>query len=493
MSGGQFGNPDDPVDARRRRFLQAAGALAVAPVVPSQPMFTPAPSLVQPALLLPDAEVAGLSYQKAIAAVIDTLTTSMRVQLVRDRSNGYDANAIAIHVPGGERIGWVPRTLNTPLAALMDAGHSLVGEITGVDRRDFETRLSGDGKPFAGRVILEELEQDSDGARRVRMADLRLRFRAWLATGLAPDAPLPDPDDIPGQPGWKRIVSEFEAQLYHWEALRPHAGELVANCVMDAQDMRPRLGDPEPRYLLVLPSGNTIGVIAGEPARCLAWARQNDLSAKLVITRVRYFDENDSDAFRSPRFEIHANGRPPPYPYPNWPYPAAPERPASPGAAPTLAGREEAGGPIPPPDRVRHTTWRWPGWSIGVCSPASDSIRRLAARYPILIHDRLIRLARFIASQPTILTTEIVTRRHACYWFDGADVFRLLPCPDQVNPSVRLYVDVEEPIGELDMLEAVSLMREGNERRAWRYWMDVRGTGDEHLARDVIEKISKMA
>jgi hypothetical protein len=42
--------------------------------------------------------------------------------LRRDAANPHDANAIAVHAPGGEQLGWVPRDVAAELAPRLDAG-----------------------------------------------------------------------------------------------------------------------------------------------------------------------------------------------------------------------------------------------------------------------------------------------------------------------------------------------------------------------------------
>ena len=44
------------------------------------------------------------------------------LMLRRDAANEHDANAIAVDVPGGEQLGWVPREVAAALAGALDAG-----------------------------------------------------------------------------------------------------------------------------------------------------------------------------------------------------------------------------------------------------------------------------------------------------------------------------------------------------------------------------------
>jgi hypothetical protein len=44
------------------------------------------------------------------------------LELRRDRENEHDANAIAVHAPGGAMLGFVPRAVAEELAPALDAG-----------------------------------------------------------------------------------------------------------------------------------------------------------------------------------------------------------------------------------------------------------------------------------------------------------------------------------------------------------------------------------
>lgn len=45
------------------------------------------------------------------------------VTLVREPENSYDENAIAVHSTDGFHLGYIPKSLNTPLATALDEGH----------------------------------------------------------------------------------------------------------------------------------------------------------------------------------------------------------------------------------------------------------------------------------------------------------------------------------------------------------------------------------
>ncbi len=299
---------DAPGPTSRRDFLKGVGAGAtVGGLAP-----TPSPAALPKAaaLLLTDSEVRGIGYHLG-SALVERITPSARIVLRRDLENGHDPAAVAIHLTTGERIGYIPREENRSIAALLDAGHDVRAEIVEVDRVEFETRLSGDGKPFPGRVVLQELGLDDDGVRRVRMAEVRPRFKAWLATGAPQDAEPPDPSAVPGWPGWKKLVPEFEPRTLHGQKIRENAAEIQPGIVLSFEDRRT---DPDERFQLVLPSGAPIGSLEGDPAESIGRAIDAGLEIKVVVTRVKRDDGAAPDSFGLPWLEVRCQGDPPPLP-----------------------------------------------------------------------------------------------------------------------------------------------------------------------------------
>jgi hypothetical protein len=55
----------------------------------------------------------------------DDVAPGRPLELRRDAANEHDPNAIAVHVPGGGQLGWVPRELAAELAGELDAGRPL--------------------------------------------------------------------------------------------------------------------------------------------------------------------------------------------------------------------------------------------------------------------------------------------------------------------------------------------------------------------------------
>jgi HIRAN domain-containing protein len=68
------------------------------------------------------AGAAGAAAHHAEALVLDDASPGRPLELRRDPENEHDPNAVAVHLPGGEQVGWVPRELAAELAPLIDAG-----------------------------------------------------------------------------------------------------------------------------------------------------------------------------------------------------------------------------------------------------------------------------------------------------------------------------------------------------------------------------------
>jgi hypothetical protein len=68
------------------------------------------------------AGVAGAARHHGEALAAAALEPRSALELRRDPGNEHDPNAIAVHAPGGEQVGWVPRELAEEIAPEMDAG-----------------------------------------------------------------------------------------------------------------------------------------------------------------------------------------------------------------------------------------------------------------------------------------------------------------------------------------------------------------------------------
>jgi hypothetical protein len=74
------------------------------------------------ALGLRVAGVAGAGRHHAGALASDAAAPGAPLVLRRDAGNPHDPNAIAVDLPGGEQLGWVPRELAAELAPALDSG-----------------------------------------------------------------------------------------------------------------------------------------------------------------------------------------------------------------------------------------------------------------------------------------------------------------------------------------------------------------------------------
>jgi hypothetical protein len=66
--------------------------------------------------------VAGAAQHHARALAGPAVAPGAPLELRRDAANPHDPNAIAVHLPGGEQLGWVPREAAAELAPALDAG-----------------------------------------------------------------------------------------------------------------------------------------------------------------------------------------------------------------------------------------------------------------------------------------------------------------------------------------------------------------------------------
>ena len=80
-------------------------------------------------VFLLDIEVAGTGYCEQMNEIYPKLQNSTVLQMRRDPQNKYDKQAIGIYYEQ-TRIGWVPRTMNTIISRLMDAGKAFFCRVT---------------------------------------------------------------------------------------------------------------------------------------------------------------------------------------------------------------------------------------------------------------------------------------------------------------------------------------------------------------------------
>jgi hypothetical protein len=95
------------------------------------------PSLARPPAAVPlfDFAIAGGSYH-GLGEARPGLALGTRMRLVAEPLNPFDANAVAVVRADGLRLGYVPRSANPPVAALLAQGRQLGAELTSWLGRD---------------------------------------------------------------------------------------------------------------------------------------------------------------------------------------------------------------------------------------------------------------------------------------------------------------------------------------------------------------------
>jgi HIRAN domain-containing protein len=75
------------------------------------------------------AGVAGAARHHADALAAEDVGPGRPLELRRDPGNEHDPSAIAVHGPGGEQVGWVPREIAAELASALDAGEPIAAVV----------------------------------------------------------------------------------------------------------------------------------------------------------------------------------------------------------------------------------------------------------------------------------------------------------------------------------------------------------------------------
>lgn len=70
------------------------------------------------------ANVAGAAEHHPAALASDAVAPGAPLTLRRDAGNAYDANAVAVDLPSGEQLGYVPRAVAAQLAPDLDTGRA---------------------------------------------------------------------------------------------------------------------------------------------------------------------------------------------------------------------------------------------------------------------------------------------------------------------------------------------------------------------------------
>ena len=90
------------------------------------------------------AGVAGAGRHHAEALTSEAVALGQPLELRRDPENPHDANAIAVHAPGGgDQVGWVPREIAADLAPDLDARRPWAALVLREQRRSPRDPRSG--------------------------------------------------------------------------------------------------------------------------------------------------------------------------------------------------------------------------------------------------------------------------------------------------------------------------------------------------------------
>lgn len=67
--------------------------------------------------------IVGSQHQPGGVELISSLQRHDQVHLIREASNRYDRNAVAVHSNDGRRLGYIPKSMNAELACELDLGY----------------------------------------------------------------------------------------------------------------------------------------------------------------------------------------------------------------------------------------------------------------------------------------------------------------------------------------------------------------------------------
>ncbi|MBK9081411.1 MAG: HIRAN domain-containing protein [Rhizobiales bacterium] len=74
-----------------------------------------------------DFAIAGGDYYE-LEDVLERIGPGVKLTLAREPANPYDADAVAVHLDG-VKLGFIPRSANTPVARLLDGGARVSAEV----------------------------------------------------------------------------------------------------------------------------------------------------------------------------------------------------------------------------------------------------------------------------------------------------------------------------------------------------------------------------
>lgn len=116
----------------RRNFLQVIGLGALLSFASDK---TYAAQSAKKEIHLIDVFIAGYQYYEGMKEeVVQSLQIDDSVVLKREPKNRYDENAIEVYTRSGHKLGYLPRSDNTVLAAMADQDVELMAKLSHIDR-----------------------------------------------------------------------------------------------------------------------------------------------------------------------------------------------------------------------------------------------------------------------------------------------------------------------------------------------------------------------
>lgn len=283
-----------PKAASRRGFLKMVGASAAGAAAPAgadgSETSVSAVHSVAPVTILPDSRVAGAEHKLGVNDLI-ALQKGTPLTFRREPDNRWDKRAIAIFMKDSDgqdrQIGYVPRHENQTINDLIDAGHHIAGELIETERFIIHNRL-GDGEVAdKGHLFVEEVKQLEDGRRLVKEEVIRPHFRAWIATGQIAGAKPPDPDEVPGEPGWRRIVDPHK-----WQSIRLAAVEGFGDALKPGLEFRLVMNQGDlpgwERFTVVALDGAPLGPLDGPHDVAVRAAVKEGRQVRVVVSGITH-------------------------------------------------------------------------------------------------------------------------------------------------------------------------------------------------------------
>jgi hypothetical protein len=100
--------------------------------------------------------IVGSKYQDgAVRRLAHMTTVGLPIILTREPTNEHDPNAVACHTADGQRLGYVPRQTNEPIARALDAGQKVTAKLCA------EAVIYKDELKFAPKIAIQIEEKDN--------------------------------------------------------------------------------------------------------------------------------------------------------------------------------------------------------------------------------------------------------------------------------------------------------------------------------------------